>query len=186
MYPIVYTQIFMFSFSVFPHRLCSIELQQAADLRCYHHRNRIAISANSWLNAWGNDPWKLARDYAITINSARIGSCICFHLLVIMHVCYIAIGKKIPMGWTTIWRDGNTSLFLLRKFIRVKITWRKINHFYLSQNSRAVDDLPPKYENCLIVIVDDIPPPSYDTLIFENEKQFMDVEKCPKYAIQHI
>lgn len=34
-----------------------------------------------------------------------------------------------------------------------------------------------------------IPPPAYDTLIFENEKQYVDSgnnEKCPKYAIQHI
>lgn len=53
------------------------------------------------------------------------------------------------------------------------------------QNSQAVNDLPPKYDT-LMRLVDDIPPPAYDTLIFEDEKQFMDVEKCSKYAIQHI
>lgn len=108
--------------SFFPHW---IELQQAANLWCYNYRNCITISANSWLDVGGNDPWKLARDDSITINSAGFGSCICCYLLIALHVCHIKIGKKIPVGRFTVHRRwiGISSLFLLCKF--KMITWRR-------------------------------------------------------------
>lgn len=120
-----YKQIFMF-FSLLcfsSSTLLNIELQQAANLRRYHYRNCITISVNSWLDARSNDPWKLARDYTITIDCAGFGSCICCYMPFFVHVCHIKTRKKIFMGRSTIHRrrDGITSLFLLCEF--VMITW---------------------------------------------------------------